>query len=64
VEIATAIGRLLSVPVNLAAIVKAKDTPEPKNVFDFKERTTAVQGASKVNEQAVRGKRILLVEDL
>ena len=64
VEIAKAIGRLLSVPVDLAAIVKAKDTPELKNVFDFKERTTALQGAFKVNEKAVRGKRILLVDDL
>jgi len=64
VEIAKAIGRLLSVPVDLAAIVKAKDTPELKNVFDFKERTTALQGVFKVNEKAVRGKRILLVDDL
>ena len=64
VEIAKAIGRLLSVPVDLAAIVKAKDRPELKNVFDFKERTTALQGAFKVNEKAVRGKRILLVDDL
>lgn len=64
VEIAKAIGRLLSVPVDLAAIVKAKDTPELKNVFDFKERTTALQGAFKINEKAVRGKRILLVDDL
>ena len=64
VEIAKGIGRLLSVPVDLAAIVKAKDTPELKNVFDFKERTTALQGAFKVNEKAVRGKRILLVDDL
>lgn len=64
VEIAQAIGRLLSVHVDLVAIVKAKDTPELKNVFDFKERTTALQGAFKVNEKAVRGKRILLVDDL
>ena len=33
-------------------------------MFDFKERTTALQGAFKVNEKAVRGKRILLVDDL
>jgi len=64
VEIAKAIGRLLSVPVDVSAIVKAKDTPELKNVFDFKERTTALQGAFKVNEKAVRGKCILLVDDL
>ena len=49
VEIAKAIGRLLSVPVDLAAIVKAKDTPELKNVFDFKERTMALQDAFKIN---------------
>ena len=64
VEIAKAIGRLLSVPVDLAAIVKAKDTPKLKNVFDFKERTTALQGAFKFNEKAIRGERILLADDL
>ncbi len=64
VEIASAIAGLLSVRVDLTAIVKAKDTPELKNVFDFKERTTALQGAFKVNEKAVRSKRILLVDDL
>jgi predicted amidophosphoribosyltransferase len=55
---------LLSVPADLTSVVKAKDTPELKNVFDFKERTTALQCAFKVNEKAVRGKRILLVDDL
>jgi predicted amidophosphoribosyltransferase len=64
VEIAKAIATSLSVPVDLAAIVKAKDTPELKNVFDFKERTSTLKGAFKVNEKAVRGKRILLVDDL
>ena len=33
-------------------------------MLDFKERTTALQGAIKGNEKAVRGKRILLVDDL
>ena len=64
VEIAKAIGTSLFVPVDLVAIVKAKDTPELKNVFDFKERTSTLKGAFKVNEKAVRGKRILLVDDL
>jgi predicted amidophosphoribosyltransferase len=64
IEIAKAIGTLLSVPVDLTFVVKAKDTPELKNVFDFKERTTALQGAFKINEKAIRGKRILLVDDL
>ena len=64
VEISKAIGRLLALPVDLTAISKAKETPELKNVFDFKARTTALQGAFKGNEKAVRGKRILLVDDL
>jgi len=64
VEIAKAIGTSLFVPVDLVAIVKAKDTPELKNVFGFKERTSTLKGASMVNEKAVRGRRILLVDDL
>jgi competence protein ComFC len=64
VEIAKAIGELLGLPVDPAAISKARETRELKNVFDFKERTMALQGAFKANEKAVRGKRILLVDDL
>ena len=64
VEIAKAIGTSLFVPVDLVAIVKAKDTPELKNVFGFKERTSTLKGAFMVNEKAVRGRRILLVDDL
>ena len=64
VEIAKAIGRSLRLPVELTAVAKSKQTPELKNVFDFDERTTALLGAFKVNEKAVQGKRILLVDDL
>ena len=64
VEIAKAIARLLRQPVDLTAIVKSKQTPELKDVFGFDERTAALQGAFKVNEKSVQGKRILLVDDL
>ena len=64
VEIAAAIGGRLSMPVNTAAISKVKDTPELKDVFDYQRRIKLLQDAFKVDSDAVRDKRILLIDDL
>ncbi|MGI8784048.1 MAG: ComF family protein [Acidobacteriota bacterium] len=63
-EIAKAIGGRLSLPVNEAAVAKRRDTPELKDVFDYRERIRLLEGAFQVDTDAVRGKRILLVDDL
>jgi competence protein ComFC len=64
VEIAMAIGKGLSKPVNITAMNKIKDTPELKDVFGYQERLRLLQGAFEVDRDAVRDKRILLVDDL
>lgn len=64
IEIAKAIGTWLSVPVNEIAVTKIKDTPELKDVFDYGQRIKLLEGAFQINLDAVRGKRILLVDDL
>jgi predicted amidophosphoribosyltransferase len=64
VEIAKAIGMRLTKPVNLTAVKKIKDTPELKNIFDYEERSKLLQGAFKIDSDAVGGKRILLIDDL
>lgn len=64
VEIAEAIGTRLSKPLNEAAVNKTKDTPELKDVFEYQQRIKLLEGAFQVDTDAVRGKRILLVDDL
>jgi|SRR5579885_2130494 len=63
-EIAKAIGRRLSKPVNLRAVKKIKDTPELKDIFDHQQRSNLLQGAFSIDRNAVHGKRILLIDDL
>jgi len=64
VEIAVAIGKRLSKPVNVSAVNKVKDTPELKDVFDYQQRMKLLDGAFAVDAAAVKGKRVLLVDDL
>jgi predicted amidophosphoribosyltransferase len=63
-EIATAIGVRLSKPVDADLVSKVKDTPQLKDVFDYRERVKLLQDAFKVDTGAVRDKRILLIDDL
>jgi len=64
VEIAKAIGARLSKPMNEAAVTKIRDTPELKDVFDYQQRIKLLEGAFQIETDVVRGKRILLVDDL
>ena len=64
VEIATALGTRLAKPVLLGVVSKVKETPELKAVFDFGERQKLLEGAFAVDEKAVKGQRLLLVDDL
>jgi competence protein ComFC len=64
VEIAKAIGARLAKPVDLNAVRKVKETPQLKDVYDFAERRKLLEGAFKANADSVRGKSVLLVDDL
>jgi predicted amidophosphoribosyltransferase len=64
VEIAEAIGKRLSKPVDCTAVSKTSDTPELKDVFDYQQRIKVLQDAFHVEGGAVLDKRILLIDDL
>ncbi len=64
VEIVTAIATRLAKPVHTTAASKVKETPELKDVFDYQQRVKLLQDAFTVDCDAVRDKRILLVDDL
>lgn len=63
-EIAKAIGARLGKTVALDAIIKAKDTPQLKDVFDLAEREKLLKDAFVANENVVRGRSVLLLDDL
>ncbi|MGO9591131.1 MAG: ComF family protein [Candidatus Acidiferrales bacterium] len=63
IEIANAIGTRLEKPVDPDAVSKIKETPQLKDVYDFAERKQLLRDAFRAKE-AVRGKAILLVDDL
>ena len=64
VEIVNAIGARLMQQVDLNAVSKIKETPQLKDNYDYHEREKLLQGAFRANGDAVRGKAILLVDDL
>jgi len=64
-EVAQAIGARLNLPVLADVVKKIKDTPELKNVEDFKERKKILQDAFRVDPfGALDGKTVLLFDDL
>lgn len=62
-QIADELGRLLKLPVNNASVRKAKTTPELKNV-DYAQRVELLKGAHALEGDALRGRRVLLLDDL
>jgi predicted amidophosphoribosyltransferase len=63
-ELAREIAARFGVPAFDTAVVKVKTTPPMKNIEFPSERAEALQGAFRVNPDLVRGKRILLIDDL
>ena len=63
-EIVTAIGARLGCRVELDAVRKVKETPQLKDVYDLTERERLLHNAFEVDTEAVRGRSILLVDDL
>ena len=62
--IAIGIGRVLGIDVCVDAIVKVKDTPELKNIFDFEERMRILKDGFQMRDPVVAGNSILLFDDL
>lgn len=63
-QIANELGRRFQVPVVKAVAKKAAGAAELKNLREFHERQTVLQGALTVNARAVAEKRVLLLDDL
>jgi predicted amidophosphoribosyltransferase len=62
-QIADEVGRLLNLPVDKQSVRKVKETPELKNV-DYAKRLELLGGAHSVDGAVLRGRRILLLDDL
>jgi predicted amidophosphoribosyltransferase len=62
-QIADALGRLLNLPVDKTTVRKIKATPELKNV-DHARRLDLIAGAHSIQGDALRGQRLLLLDDL
>ena len=62
-QIADEVGTLLSLPVDKTSVRKTKATPELKNV-DYAKRLELLGGAHVVEGSALRGRRVLLLDDL
>lgn len=58
------VSEFLKIPVCKHCIVKAKNTPELKNVLDFNERLQFLDGAYSVSTPDVAGRTVLLLDDL
>lgn len=62
-EIAKGISSNVKIPY-VDLLKKVKDTPELKNVSDYQRRHQILNGAFGVKSLALKGKRVLLVDDL
>lgn len=64
VEIANGIGANLKIVVCDKSVVKVKETPELKNVTDYQERLDLLKGAYDTGDASLKGKTVLVVDDL
>ena len=63
-ELAEAVGKLLGLPVDLRSVRKVAETPELKNVYEYSKRLELLEGAHAIEGAALRGRRVLLLDDL
>lgn len=64
IEIAQGLGKKLGIPVYTDVIVKVKNTKELKNLSTFEEKYAILKDAYKIENNKVKGKTILLLDDL
>jgi predicted amidophosphoribosyltransferase len=64
VEVARGLAARLCIPVFEDAIVKVKTTPQMKNIDDWSERQRVLAEAVQAGQNDVKGKSILLFDDL
>jgi competence protein ComFC len=64
IQIATAIAKKLGKAFSANAVRKTRETPGLKNVHDPEERRELLEGAFEVDASQVKGKGLLLIDDL
>jgi competence protein ComFC len=62
--LAKALSERLAIPVRFDCVVRIKDLPELKNVYDYDTRIKLLQGAHRVEQNLVEAKKVLLFDDL
>jgi predicted amidophosphoribosyltransferase len=63
-EVAQGLGARLGIQVRDDCIVKVQVTPELKNVYDYDKRLKLLENAYDVDTVALKGKNVLLFDDL
>ncbi len=63
-QVAQELGKRLNKPVISDAVRKIRETPGLKNVHDPEERRELLDGAYEVDGERMRGKSVLLIDDL
>jgi predicted amidophosphoribosyltransferase len=63
-EIAKRLGLRLNIALCKDCLVKVKDTPELKNVYDYDERLRLLEDAYSVDSSILKGQNVLLFDDL
>jgi predicted amidophosphoribosyltransferase len=64
IEIARRLAQKLGLPIYEGAVKKVKPTPQMKNIDDWAERQAVLAEAVQVGDMGVRGKIVLLIDDL
>jgi competence protein ComFC len=64
IAVATPLSDVLGVPLCEGCVLKVKNTAQLKDVFDFAQRTTILNGAFAVDAAKTTGRRLLLLDDL
>lgn len=61
--LAQALGAQIGIPL-VEAVKKTRDMPQLKTIFDLAERGKVLKGAYAVDQEIVKGRRVLLFDDL
>ena len=64
IAVAKGISEVLGINLCTDCIVKVKETPELKNVYEFNERMELLGNAYAVVKREVEGRNVLLFDDL
>lgn len=62
--LADALAKRLNLPCAPSSVTRTRDVPELKNVYDYDRRTRLLAGAHAVDKAQVRGRKVLLFDDL